>query len=138
MKYSGTPGDAFMPISGRHNYHYYYLDVPIKANYYITANKVKVFVSAGTSVNFFVAEKRTSTYTFSDGSTEEREVSSDFVFNRVDFAAVVGAGVDYEINQKFMIRVEPEYRRSLVSIINTPIQSQLYSAGINFGVFMKL
>jgi hypothetical protein len=76
MRYSGDPEDIFMPVLGRHNFHYYYLDVPVKANYYLTSKKVKLFVSVGTSVNFFVAEKITSTYTFFDGSTEDRTVNS--------------------------------------------------------------
>lgn len=130
--------DERAPVSGKHNYHYYYLDVPVKMNYYLTSQKVKFFVSAGTSVNFFIAHKTTSTLTFADGRVEDRKIATEFAFNQVNVAALAGMGADVAISEKLSLRVEPIYRRSVVSIINTPIKSNLYSFGMNFGVFLKL
>jgi hypothetical protein len=131
------PGDVNTPTYGVHNYHYLYLDVPVKVNYYLTTGKIKAFVSAGTSANIFLKEKRSSTYTYADGRTEDRTVFSDSGFSRVNLAAVAGFGLDYELTENLQIRVEPIYRRSVTSIINAPIKGYLYSAGINFGVFIK-
>ncbi|MBK0401464.1 outer membrane beta-barrel protein [Adhaeribacter sp. BT258] len=137
-KYNFTEPIVNAPVAGTHNYHYFYIDVPTKVNYYLTIGKMKAFVSAGTSTNIFLKEKRSSTYTYADGRTEDRTVVSKPGFSRVNLVALAGFGVDYTLTENLQIRVEPIYRRSITSIINAPIKGYLYSAGINFGVYMKL
>lgn len=132
------PGDGNAPTFGEHHYHYYYLDVPVKANYYLTPGRIKAFVSAGTSVNVFLTQKRSSTYTFSDGRTEDRSQTSNPGFTRINVAALAGFGVDYTVTENLQVRVEPIYRRSITSVINAPIKGFLYSAGVNFGAYIKL
>jgi opacity protein-like surface antigen len=138
MVYYTPYPEPHAPASGKHNYHYLYLDVPAKVNYYIPIGKFRTFVSAGTSANIFIAEKRTSVYTFSDGHTESRKVNLNSGFSKINIAALAGAGVEYDLTEKCMLRVEPIYRRSITSVIDEPIKGYLYSAGVNFGVFMKL
>src|SRR5260221_9733026 len=38
-------------------YHYDYLDVPLKANYYFFKKRLKMFLSGGLSANFYLAER---------------------------------------------------------------------------------
>src|SRR5688572_23856516 len=58
------------PLSWRHTYHYLYLDVPSKINYYLLTGKVKLFISAGISTNLFLTQLTKSYVTYSDGNTE--------------------------------------------------------------------
>ncbi|HSI90924.1 MAG TPA: outer membrane beta-barrel protein [Adhaeribacter sp.] len=130
--------DPAAPVTISRNYHYYYLDVPAKVNYYVTTRRVKLFVSAGTSTNLFLGEKLRSTYEYADGRIEKKTAHNTAQFSRVNLAALAGFGVDFELADNLQARVEPIYRRSITSIINAPIKGYLYSAGVNFGVYYKL
>ncbi|KAA9333718.1 outer membrane beta-barrel protein [Adhaeribacter soli] len=139
VKYIVTEPDPNAPESAKHNYRYLTLDVPLKVNYYITTGKIKAFASVGSSANFFMTVKRTSTYEYANGKTEKKTVpASDFGYEKVDIAALASVGVDYALTENLLLRVEPIYRRSVTSITKLPIDGYLYSAGLNLGVFMKL
>lgn len=139
IPYKTLEPDPAAPVSGKHNYHYYYLGIPTKVNYYLTTGRLKVFVSGGTSTNIFIQEKRTSTLTYADGRTENRTVyGSTANFSRVNLAAVAGAGLELALGNHSQLRVEPIYRRSVTSIIQAPVKGYLYSTGINVGAYLTL
>lgn len=138
MPYTTLEPDSMTPKSGNHNHHYYYLDIPTKVNYYLTTGRVKFFVSGGASTNIFLQEKRTSAYTYANGRIENRTVTGTTNFSRVNLAVIAGAGVELEVADHLQLRVEPVYRRSVISIIQAPIKGYLYSAGVNFGVYYQL
>jgi hypothetical protein len=138
LTYNTIDPESPLPIAATHNYHYVYLDIPAKVNYYILTGKAKLFVSAGASTNIFLKHTRTSTLEYNNGKEKKEFVSDNSGFNKVNFAAVAGLGMEYDITDKLRLRAEPIYRHSLGSIIDTPIKSYLYSAGVNFGIYSKL
>jgi len=131
--------DPSLPIKITFIYSYQYLDIPLKANYNIINSKLKLFLSAGVSANIFLTYKQTSIQEFSDGRTEKHTSGSIYNnFSKVNFALLAGLGIDYDLNNKIRFRLEPIYRRSINSIIDAPIKSYLYSAGLNAGIYYKL
>lgn len=44
------------------SYNYYYLNIPIKVNYFILTGKIKLFASAGFSTNIFLDEREKVTF----------------------------------------------------------------------------
>lgn len=134
---SGQP-DPSLPTKVAYVYHYLYLDVPVKANFYVLTKKVKLFVSAGLSTNIFLTQRTTAIYEYSDGRTTRNTSAGSDVFKRINFAFTAGVGLGYELTDKLYLQMEPTYRRSIHSIIDAPIQGLLYSTGINFGLYYKL
>jgi len=131
--------DPSQPIKNTSIHSYQYLDIPLKVNYIIINSKLKLFLSAGVSANIFLTYKQTSIQEFSDGRTEKYASGLYYDnFSKVNFALLAGFGINYDLNNKIRFRLEPIYRRSINSIIDAPIKSYLYSAGLNVGIYYKL
>lgn len=116
------------------NNHYYYLDVPLKINYYLINKKIKFFISGGLSVNTFLYQKISSTIENRDGSIDKTKSISHPKFEKINFAALVGIGLNYDLTDKYTFKIEPVYKQSFTSIVNAPIKNYLYSVGINLGI----
>lgn len=138
---TGSP-DPLLGEKIRFVYHYLYLDVPVKANYFVLMGKVKLFLSAGISANIFLTQKTSSIIEYSDGSTA-RNNSTGFIndfYSKVNLAAIAGVGINYGLTSRLNLRIEPVYRRSITSITASPssIKGYLYSIGINTGIYYRL
>lgn len=131
---SSMGGDPLFPTKFKSNYHYYYLDVPIKINFNILTKKVKLYLTAGVSPNIFLCEKTISVIEYDD-SRKERHASSEKGYSVINLAVVGGIGFSYDFAKHWSFRLEPVYRRSVTSIIDTPVKGYLYSIGINTGVY---
>lgn len=128
------PEPAF-PTKARFNYHYYYLDVPVTANYFIAIGhkKSRIYFSAGIAPNFFVGNSNTATLTYSDGRTEkENSKNTDTsIFSPVTLSAVGGVGFSTSFGKHLGLNIQPVYRRSFMSMVkNTSIDQFLYSGGL--------
>ena len=113
--------------------HYYYLDIPVKFDYYLSTGKLKLYIDAGLSANIFLNQKTTIIETSSNTNRKTSSFSNPN-FNRINFAFQFGCGITYPISDKMNIKIEPVYRRSITSVINAPIKSYLYEVGINIGI----
>ncbi|CAN5124463.1 hypothetical protein BH09BAC5_BH09BAC5_18900 [soil metagenome] len=131
----GQP-DPGLPTKNTFIYHYNYLDIPIKVDYYILTTRLKFFVSGGLSTNIFLFQKTTSILEYSDGHTKTNN-STGGGLSRINFAVVAGLGINYDLTSRLTFKIEPIYRRSITSIVNAPIKGYLYSAGINTGIYFK-
>ncbi len=121
-----------------YKYNYYYLGIPLKANYSITTGKLNLYVTAGVSANIFLTQKTTLITGHDSKDWERNTTQTKSGFNSVNFAMLAGLGLQYKLNNKINIKVEPLYTRSLTSVINAPVKSYLYSTGINFGISKTL
>ena len=125
------------PIKNTFIYKYNYLDIPYKVNYFILTKRLKFFISGGVSTNLFLFRNTTSIVEYIDGQTKTYN-SKGGGLSRINIAVLAGLGINYELNNKLTIRIEPTYRRSITSIVNAPIKGYSYSTGVNTGLFLKL
>ncbi len=137
MSFSETaPGQS--PIYITYKYNDYYLDIPIKANYYIQTGKLKLYVTAGVSANIFLTQKTTILQGHSNSDYEKTTFKVNPGFNRFNLAVLAGAGLNLKMTEKMNLKVEPVYTRCITSIINAPVKAYFYSAGVNIGIYYKL
>lgn len=117
-------------------YHYQYLDIPIKANYYFIQGRIKVFASAGVSVNLLVNEFNKPTVKYYDGTTNKH---TNYTNNLEPFnlQLLIGAGIEYYLSEKFNIRIEPLFRRSVISVVDASLKQYPYSLGANITLWYK-
>ena len=127
-----------LPIYYTYKYHYLYLDIPLKVDYYLLTGKLKLFVTAGVSGNIFINQKTTLLQGHDNGDIQKNTTTFNPGFNRFNLAMIAGLGINYKLSSRMNLKVEPVYRRSLTSIANTPIKSYLYSTGLNMGISFKL
>lgn len=130
--------DPFVPDKTKTVNHYYFLGIPLKANFYLLNKRTKVFLSTGISTDFFSGSKTKQIYTI-DGKDEVSSYSEEGVdFTSVNFVGLAGLGIDYRINEKLELRVEPIVRYSFSSLTTySDLETYLYSAGINFAIYFQ-
>ncbi len=130
------PGD---PVSSQTTWRYHYLDIPLKARYYLLDGKISVFISAGVAVNIFLQETKTVKLWYSDNSTEIRHNAiDDSSLRPLSLTGIAGAGIEYLLTSKLTLSLEPVFRHSLIPVNDGGIRQCQFSAGINTGIFLML
>ena len=64
--------------------------------------------------------------------------ATDFDYNKVNISPSVSAGIDYRINDRHHLRIEPTFRYGVLKIIDEPITGYLYSGGLNIGYYFGI
>ena len=117
------------------NYHYYYIDIPIKLNYIIIDKRFQFFISTGISTNFFLYQRTKVSFV---GSNESSISISNGGLSRLNLALLIGVGFNYQINDKLKLRTEPIFRHSINPVAEGPLKRYQYSIGCNIGLTYKL
>lgn len=118
---------------------YYYLEIPVRANYHFLKGKVFAYATAGASLNLFLRDESKSRITYADGETDERSSATAIQdYNITAFGLIGGVGLGYHLNEKWDVRMEPVFRYSLTPLADAPIHQYNYSIGCQFGVNVKL
>ena len=120
-----------------YNFHYYYLDIPLKVDYYLLTKKIKMYLTAGLSCNILLTQKTTLREGHDNTEVVRNASNVDTKPNRINVAVLFGAGLNYKVNEKLDLKVEPIYSRSITPINGAPIKSYLYSFGLNLGITHK-
>jgi hypothetical protein len=123
--------DPSLPVQLKIVYDYYHIDIPLKINFTLGKKRLRFCTGTGITTNIFLDEKVTSVQDFSNGDRKEEPLNSDFDYNAVKLSLVVSAGVDYKINDRMKIKLEPTFRYGLLPIIDAPVTGYLWSAGAN-------
>jgi hypothetical protein len=133
-----TTPDPILPTNLQYIYDYFYLDVPVKLNYYLLNNRVKFFVTAGLSTNIFLAQKTQFNYVYSDGQAVNNSSTVFTNYTRINMAGLAGFGLEYDFTKRLNLRFEPTFRHSITSIVSSPVKGYLWSVGLNTGLFFRL
>jgi hypothetical protein len=136
---AAQPNDPLIPDKILYVYNYIYFDFPLKLNYLLLDKNLKLFVSGGVSTNIFQKEIFITSKKYNDGSVKTDSVidKSDYHQN-VNFAALAGLVLDYNISDRLKLRLEPTFRYSINSVFDSPIKGYLYSIGLDFGIYIKI
>lgn len=114
---------------------YYYLDIPLKVNYFfLSKNNLRLFVTVGLSVNTYLGQSTFVTEQYNDGSQRGYVSKAQLNYEKVNLAMLAGIGLNYDLTDRYVFKLEPIYKRSINSIIDAPVKSYLYSVGLNVGI----
>ncbi len=118
---------------------YYYLQFPLMFGYHNSTNKLKWYFYGGPAVNISISEQ-----------IEDPKANIEYIDiinlenrlpNRVDYSLQiwVGAGIDFQIGQRFSVAVEPNYRYYFEPIYKEDsYKTALSGLGLRFGLVYKL
>ncbi len=114
--------------------HYYYLNLPLKLNYYAWSRreKIKFFMSGGLSANLFLTHKVSTQYT---NSSMKGNAAGNNNLSKLNFSANVGIGFDYIVSDNCYFKFETIYQQNFTPILNSPIKRFLFSIGPNIGFY---
>ncbi len=128
------PDDPWIPNEKTTVYHYQYIDIPIKLNWYLYREKYRIFISAGMSANFFLNAKMVNRLKFDDRE-DILSGKMDYNFRPLNWAAIAGAGIEYFFPNRIGVRIEPVFRHSVTAVEDSSLKEYPYSFGINLVVF---
>lgn len=130
--------DPSIPESAKFIYSFHYVDIPVKVNFTVgIKRKMKFFSSVGVTTNVFIQETSTTVYHYSD-RTERHTSPTNYDYKRVNLSPTVSAGIDYMINSRMNLRVEPTFRFGVLKIIDSPVTGYLYNGGLNVSYYFGL
>lgn len=127
--------DPFVPEKTITKYHYYYIGIPLKLNYFLLQNKIRFIITTGVSTDFFIDGKSKTVMDYKDKTEINKTPEDKKDFNKVIFAGLAGFGIETNLSKKIEIRLEPIFRYSFTPLADSLIKEHLYSAGANFVVF---
>jgi opacity protein-like surface antigen len=134
---SGKP-DTTAPVKAKFTYHYIYLDIPIKINYYLLTHRAKLYLTAGVSPGILLGLKTKATMKYRDGHSETNKSSTSSDLRTISLTAIAGLGFSYDVTNRIYFKIEPVGRCSMIPIVAAPIKEYLYSIGVNVGVYYRM
>jgi hypothetical protein len=126
-----------LPNQSKFIYDFHCIDIPVKINFTIGKKKFRFFTSVGVMTNIFIKETQTSILVYSD-RTDEKTSPTNFNYNKINISPTISVGIDYKINDRMNLRVEPNFRYGVLKIIDTPVTAYLYSGGLNISYYFGL
>jgi hypothetical protein len=132
--------DAGLPAESKIVYRYKYLIIPMNVSYSIFEDeKVRLFASMGMSMNIFLQKKTKVIFENSSSSNDSHESFKQTGYSHLNFAARMGAGIDYRLSSRLNFRAEPYFQRSITSIVvDKGAKEYLFSFGLALGVHYLL
>lgn len=115
-------------------YDFHCIDIPVKVNFTIGKKKVRFFISVGLTTNIFIKETHTSFLYYPD-RIDKKTSPANLDYNKVNLSPTISVGIDYKINDRMNLRVEPTFRYGVLKIIDMPVTGYLYSGGLNISYF---
>lgn len=126
------------PSKGSFTYAYQYAGIPLTLRLTTGKGKVHIVPAAGLMLGFLVNANITSSYTYPDGHSTISTSSQNDQYRHVALSSLISLGFDYKVNQKMHVLAEPTFRYGLINTADRPITENLWSAGLNFGLFYEL
>jgi len=130
--------DPSLPNKVKFIYNFHYIDIPVKANFTIGNKKrFSFFTSAGIITNILIKESQTVVSEYSD-RTDRKIESTNYGYNKLNISPAISIGVDYKINTKMNLRIEPTFRYGVLKLIDASVTTYLYSGGININYYFGI
>ena len=127
-----------VPTKVKFIYNYIYLDIPIRAIYSFGENRIHGVASFGVATNILIKATQTSILEYDNGDVKRQTSNQQENFNSLNISPFVSLGVDYRISNKINLRVEPTMRYGILTIIDAPITTNLWNAGLNISCYYQL
>ncbi len=118
--------------------HFYYLDIPLTAKFYILQKRLRLFATAGLSPSIYLDGNYYFEIKYVNGEEKTQNSESPLSARAINLVMLAGLGIGYNISNKISLRLEPIYRRSLTSINSNPMKFYLWSIGVNAGMYYRL
>ncbi len=115
-----------------------YLDIPLRTIFTVGNRKVRFISSLGITTNILINATGTSVVKYANGDTDRNTQEQPYDYKKVNFSPTVSMGIDWQLCDKFNLRVEPTFRYGLLKIIDAPITAYLWSGGLNLTCYYAL
>jgi hypothetical protein len=135
-----TPGnqpDPLIPESSITTYSFRYLTIPAKINWILPVRKMKMFLSAGLSGNFFLDAVYKNKLTYDDRIEKHTFHEDDSYFKKFHVDILAGFETEIPVSEQLHLRIGPYYQRGITPMSDTLFKLFGWSAGINTAVYFR-
>lgn len=129
--------NPLIPEKHTSKYHYYFLGIPLKMNYYFLKKNVGLFMSIGVSADYLIDAKIKTKSEFKDRTENNINPINNEDFNNISITGLTGFGIDYKITPRIKFQLEPVFRYSFTPLVDAQLKGYLYSFGADFTVFFQ-
>jgi len=131
------PFYGLIPETIAQNYNWNYLEYPMRLVIVTGKQEMKFVASAGVCAGIFLNAHRTTIITYVNGN-EEKGKSEISGYRPFSISPQVSFGADFQVSPLMNIRIEPIARYGLLSLIDSPINTNLISGGVLFSFYFAL
>ncbi|MGB5981202.1 MAG: outer membrane beta-barrel protein [Nonlabens sp.] len=128
----GLLTNSFVGLSGELSQQLGYLEVPLELRYKLISSRLNLSVSGGMSA-LFLQENRVQLV----GDNNRLELGSDDNFRNFNQSANFGIGLDYGLNDKLGVMIEPMFKYQLNALTNDPSGFSPYTIALYTGLTYK-
>lgn len=111
--------------------HFNYLDIPLRTIFTTGSKKVRFIASLGLTTNVLISATYTSIIEYYNSDIEYKTQKQRYSYKAINLSPTASIGFDWQLSDKFNLRVEPTFRYGLLKIIDSPITTYLWSGGLN-------
>jgi hypothetical protein len=131
----GTGTSAVANYRQYRTFKYYFLEIPVKLNAYVLNKRFKIFPSLGFAANVTLGQ-----LTMTSDNTDMANVNYKYGkagISPVYISAIAGIGFSYDVNKRLFVKLEPNYRQFITSIVDGGVIGYFYSVGCNAGLYCR-
>lgn len=130
--------DPLIPEKFKTRDRFHYLDIPIKAYFKIFEKNRLEFLFAPAIISSYLIEHEYTVFYQYSNRLEKKVLDKNEPFNDLNFSYSISSVLSLKFSNKVKFQIEPIFRKSINSIIDTPIKARLWSLGLNFGFYFNL
>lgn len=138
MDFIWAQPDPALAVKGRSIYNINYLDLPAKLNVTFSEKKIRFCAGAGLVVNILIKQSFIMIQYFKNGDIQENNNVVHYNYKKFNISPFLSAGIDYQINNKSNLRVEPTFRYGIFKLMDAPVSEHLWNAGLNITYLFKI
>ncbi|MCF8253834.1 MAG: PorT family protein [Bacteroidia bacterium] len=135
---TNSSGGGSSPTSIKNINHFYYLELPLFTHFSYGKKRLRFVGSLGLSPAYLIETTLTNHIKYEDGTKSTLTQKDRFSYTKFNLFSSLGMGIEYAINSKTKIRVEPIFTYGLINISSSPVGANLWSSGLSFGVYTNL
>ncbi|WP_222166872.1 outer membrane beta-barrel protein [Edaphocola aurantiacus] len=118
-------------------YNINYLILPATVNVTFGHKRLKFTAGAGLNAMYLLREQTRQSLFYASSETEIQTTNTSY-YRKFNLAAQLSAGVDYALNEKVHLKLEPIFRFAVIKSVNAPVKENLYNYGLNIGTYWKI
>ena len=130
---NGFEPDPSLPRFIRSTTIHRFIEVPLFLRYEINQNKLSPYVEFGVSPHLYTDTRVGSETNLTSSSMTVDYSQNIFDLKKMQFAAILGLGMNYSVADVSQVFVQPTFRYHMTEISNNPNSNRLFSFGLELG-----
>lgn len=119
-------------------YSYNYIELPLRIIYTYGEKKIKFTSSLGIVPQYLLNATQKFIFLRNNDKVIQNRTKQPYSFNKFNISPTLSFGIDYTINEQFNLKIEPTFRYGILKIIDAPLTSYLWNAGLNMGFYYTI